>query len=57
MDDLLASLIKLPVAVIPDPLKPFDQYNGKLAGDNEATPEIAVATGLALSGLQDNVRD
>jgi type IV pilus assembly protein PilM len=57
MDDLLASLIKLPVAIIPDPLKPFDQDNGKSAGDNEATPEIAVATGLALSGLQDNVRD
>jgi Tfp pilus assembly PilM family ATPase len=57
IDDLLANLIKLPVAIIPNPLKPFDRENGSSTGNNEATPEIAVATGLALRGLQDNGRD
>ena len=57
MGDLLANLIKLPVAVIPNPLKPFDRDNADSTVNIEATPEIAVATGLALSGLQDNDRD
>jgi type IV pilus assembly protein PilM len=57
IDDLLAGLIKLPVAIIPNPLKPFDRDNGCSTENNEAIPEIAVATGLALSGLQDNGRN
>jgi len=57
MDDLLSTLVKIPVAIIPDPLQPFAQNNGNSKGVNEATPEIAVATGLALNGLQDNGRN
>jgi len=52
MDHLLGTLIRLPVVIIPNPLKPFDRDNGNSMGNNEAIPEIAVATGLALSGLQ-----
>ena len=57
MDQLLGSLVKLPVKIIPNPLKPFDSDNGKMSGLNESMPEIAVATGFALSGLQDDGRD
>jgi type IV pilus assembly protein PilM len=57
MDDLLGTLIRLPVVIIPNPLKPFDRNNGISAQNNESIPEIAVATGLALSGLQDDGRN
>jgi len=54
MDHLLGTLVKLPVDIIPNPLKPFDRGNGNSVGNDESMPEIAVATGLALSGLQDD---
>ena len=57
MDHLLGTLIRLPVAIIPNPLKPFDRDNGASADNNESIPEIAVATGLALSGLQEDGRN
>lgn len=57
MEHFLGALVKLPVVIIPNPLKPFDRDNGSSAGNNEVIPEIAVATGLALSGLQDDGRN
>jgi type IV pilus assembly protein PilM len=57
MDQLLGSLVKLPVEIIPNPLKPFDRDNGKTSGKFEPMPEIAVATGFALSGIQEDGRD
>jgi Tfp pilus assembly PilM family ATPase len=57
MEQLLGSLVKLPVEIIPNPLKPFDNDNGKPYGQYEPMPEIAVATGFALSGMQDDGRD
>lgn len=52
MDDLLNSLVKLPVETIPDPLKSFGRQD-KPSGTRHARPEIAVATGLALGGFDD----
>ena len=52
MDDLLNSLVKLPVETIPDPLKNFGRQD-KPSGTRHARPEIAVATGLALGGFDD----
>ena len=57
MEKLLGSLVKLPVEIIPNPLKSFDRDNGHSSGNDESMPEIAVATGFALSGLQDDGRD
>ena len=57
MDKLIGTLVKLPVEIIPNPLKPFDRDNGDTSGDNDSMPEIAVATGFALSGLQEDGRD
>jgi type IV pilus assembly protein PilM len=57
MDHLLDTLITLPVVVIPNPLKSFDRGNGNPERSNELLPEIAVATGLALSGLHDDGRN
>ena len=54
MDDLLGTLIKVPVIIIPNPLKPFDKDNGNSTRDYEPIPEIAVATGFALSGLKED---
>ncbi|MGB5177120.1 MAG: pilus assembly protein PilM [Gammaproteobacteria bacterium] len=54
MDGLLNSLIKLPVETIPDPLKSFGNANTSPAG-RQPRPEIAVATGLALNGFDEDV--
>ena len=48
-DTLLRSLVELEVETIPNPLKPFFAAGQDMGG--EATPEIAVATGLALNGM------
>lgn len=51
-DVLLASMMDVIVAKIPDPLSPFASASSKLKTRSmEAAPEIAVATGLALRGL------
>lgn len=50
-DRLLNSLIKLDVETIPNPLYYYAQDVHPIA---EPRPEIAVATGLALSGIVDN---
>jgi type IV pilus assembly protein PilM len=52
VDDLLNALLDIPVATIPDPLHPFRRHGGKgSAPAAAASPEIAVATGLALRGM------
>ena len=53
IDQLLNSLVKLPVETIPDPLKHFGQ-TARSADNSQAKPEIAVATGLALNGMLEN---
>lgn len=50
-DDLLGSLTDVSIAKIPDPLAPFVVANESSIA-TPAAPEIAVATGLALRGLQ-----
>jgi type IV pilus assembly protein PilM len=50
MDGLLNSQVKLPVETIPDPLKIFGS-DEKPSGSRQPQPEIAVAMGLALNGL------
>ena len=57
INHLLGALVKLPVEIIPNPLEPFDRKNGTSTGNDEPMAEIAVATGLALSGMQDDGRD
>ena len=47
VDDLLNELLDIPVATIPDPLRPFRRGEGT----GSPSPEIAVATGLALRGM------
>jgi len=53
MDGLLNSLVRLPVETIPDPLKAFGGSKNP-AGGRPPRPEIAVATGLALNGLDED---
>jgi type IV pilus assembly protein PilM len=53
IDQLLNSLVKLPVETIPDPLQHFGQPT-RPSGNSQAKPEIAVATGLALNGMLKN---
>jgi Tfp pilus assembly PilM family ATPase len=54
MDQLLDSLVKLPVKTIPDPLEPFGRKDKSGADSKQPRPEIAVATGLALNGMLEN---
>ena len=54
MDQLLDSLVKLPVKTIPDPLEPFGRNDKSAAASKQSRPEIAVATGLALNGMLEN---
>jgi type IV pilus assembly protein PilM len=54
MDQLLDSLVKLPVKTIPDPLEPFGRKDKSAAVGRQSRPEIAVATGLALNGMLEN---
>jgi Tfp pilus assembly PilM family ATPase len=53
MDGLLNSLVRLPVETIPDPLKAFGGSKNP-SGGRPPRPEIAVATGLALNGLDED---
>lgn len=56
-DHLLNRLVKLPVETMPDPLKAFGQHaEPDATGQPEPAPEIAVATGLALSGMIEDGR-
>ncbi len=58
MDQLLNSLVKLPVETIPNPLQTFHQQGTSDKIINEqAKPEIALATGLALRGMLDHGRN
>jgi Tfp pilus assembly PilM family ATPase len=54
MDQLLDSLVKLPVKTIPDPLEPFGRKDKSAEDSKQPRPEIAVATGLALNGMLEN---
>lgn len=52
-DVLLASMMDVSVAKIPDPLAPFTSASEDGAASiSDTAPEIAVATGLALRGIQ-----
>ena len=53
MDGLLNSLVRLPVETIPDPLKSFGSAKNT-SGGRQPRPEIAVATGLALNGFDED---
>ena len=53
-DALLSSLVKLDVKTIPNPLKAFFTPNRRTQDADEAVPEVAVATGLALNGMMDD---
>jgi type IV pilus assembly protein PilM len=56
-DHLLTRLVKLPVETMPDPLKAFGQGTTPDTTERpDPAPEIAVATGLALSGMIDDGR-
>lgn len=58
MDQLLNSVVKLPVETIPNPLQTFCRKGAADKAINEpAKPELALATGLALRGMLDNGRD
>jgi type IV pilus assembly protein PilM len=58
MDQLLNNLVKLPVETIPNPLQTFQrQGTPDKTISEQAKPEIALATGLALRGLLDDGRD
>ncbi len=50
-DALLRSLVELDVETIPNPLKPFFAAGKKDSNAEDAAPEIAVATGLAMNGM------
>jgi Tfp pilus assembly PilM family ATPase len=54
MDQLLDSLVKLPVKTIPDPLEPFGRKDKSAEDSKQPRPEIAVATGLARNGMLEN---
>jgi Tfp pilus assembly PilM family ATPase len=54
-ENLLASLSGVDVAKIPDPLALFpSDDNGDTGGKGLAAPEIVVATGAALRGMQND---
>lgn len=69
-DQLLGDLLGMPVTIIPDPLALFDRPSGSLgesslidgsantvtslSSDQHRSPELAVATGLALRGLSND---
>jgi type IV pilus assembly protein PilM len=56
MDYLLNSVIKLPVETIPNPLQTFHREGAPGKNSSEqAKPELALATGLALRGMLDHV--
>jgi Tfp pilus assembly PilM family ATPase len=58
MDQLLNSLVRLPVETIPNPLQTFYREGTPDKIINEqAKPELALATGLALRGMLDHGRD
>ncbi len=56
MEGLLNSLVKLPVETIPNPLQTFNRQGtpDKIISE-QAKPELALATGLALRGMLDHV--
>jgi Tfp pilus assembly PilM family ATPase len=52
VDQLLNTLLTLPVETIPNPLNRFSLSAATQGGaETDAVPELAVATGLALRGL------
>jgi len=54
-DSLLSTLTGVNVATIPDPLALFPSgIAGSADSTAQSAPEIAVATGLALRGMQDH---
>jgi len=54
-ENLLCSLSGVEVAKIPDPLALFpSDENDDPCGKSHAAPEIVVATGAALRGMQDH---
>jgi Tfp pilus assembly PilM family ATPase len=54
-DALLNSLVQLEVETIPNPLQPFNRKQPAEGHIGNPSPEIAVATGLAMHGMIDNV--